>query len=386
MSDSKQFTYWPYNGGVYSGDEAGVDLTRFDPAASKLGYLNYDASTKKHSIKYGAKTRRALLAAKAKKAKTRMALIAAIGDTSIDHINAFTLLRELVGTPAEMYFLEMIPKTINVPNLNARIPERDTFKAQLGVKPLQELDFTQVKYGEDHFDLTYNATPFFHPSEDRLKGIIDPMNIDLQESQRALREARNVLTLFELTTLTDTDVLANDWDAKTSDVSDFNPKKDIMEAIQNHWKANQSRIDSWAVNPVDYQRYEGNDFVKGYQAGLDVVNNGVTPVRGIPGLTAYLDPMVPLGTVYFIDSQALLKGVGPLQTEQWRRPENNMDLGVIRDYVEILLMNPARYGFKSDLTLTASGDTAETEPATLEAAKAIIGSPTTVANPPVIST
>ena len=48
-------------------------------------------------------------------------------------------------------------------------------------------------------------------------------------------------------------------------------------------------------------------------------------------------------------------------------------------------MNPARYGFKSDLDLTTSGDTPGTEPATIEAAKAIIGSPTVVANPPVIS-
>ena len=102
-------------------------------------------------------------------------------------------------------------------------------------------------------------------------------------------------------------------------------------------------------------------------------------------MTAYLDPMVPLGTVYFIDSQALLKGVGPMQTEQWRRPENNADMGIVRDYIQVIMMNPSRYGFKSDLTLTASGDSATTEPTTLEAVKALIGTPTTVANPPTIS-
>jgi len=377
---SKTYTYWPKNGAVYAGEGAeNFDLSRFDDQQSKIGHINYDASTKKHTIKYGLQAKRALMAMK------QGGRSAAVGDNSIDHINAFPLLRELVGTPAENYFLENMCRTINVPSLTARIPERDAFKAQLGVKPLQEVDFTNVKYGEDHFNLTYNGTPFFHPTEDRLKGVIDPMNIDLQESQRALREARNVLTLFALTGLTDTNVLANDWDAKTADVSDFNPKKDIMTAMQNHWKTNQSRIDSWAVNPVDFQRYEANDFVKGYQPGLDVINSGVTPVRGIPGLTAYVDPMVPLGTVYFIDSQALLKGVGPLQTEQWREPKNNSDLGIVRDYVQILLMNPARYGFKSDLTLTASGDTAETEPATLEAARELIGNPTVAANPPTIS-
>lgn len=377
---SKVFTYWPKNGAVYAGEGAEfMDLKQFDGSHNKLGHIRYDASTKKHTIKYGAKTKQALIALKNK------TYSAAIGDTSIDHINAFPLLREMVGTPAEVYFLEEMTRTINVPSLNARIPERDAFKAQLGVKPLQEVDFTQVKYGEDHFDLTYNATPFFHASEDRLRGVIDPMNIDMEESRRALREARNVITLFALTALTDTDVLTGDWDAKTSGANTVNPKKEIQAAINNHWVANQSRIDSIAINPIDYQRYEGNDFVKGFQPGLDVVMSGVVPMRGIPGLTAYLDPMIPLGRVYCVDSQAFLKGVGPLQTEQWREPKNNADLGIVRDYVQVLLMNPARYGFKSDLTLTASGDSAGTEPATLEAAKAIIGDPTTIANPPTIS-
>jgi len=383
LSEHKVFTYWPKNGAVYSGVGAEhMDLKQFDGSHQKLGHIRYDASTKKYNIRYGAKTKQTLVAMKNK------TFNAAVGDTSIDHINAFPLLREMVGTPAEVYHLEDMTRTINVPSLNARIPERDAFKAQLGVKPLQEVDFTQVKYGEDHFDLTYNATPFFHPSEDRLKSVIDPMNIDMEESRRALKEARNVLALFALTALTDTDALGtNDWSVvNAGGRNTVNPKKDIQKAINDHWVANQSRIDKVAINPIDYQRYEANDNVKGFQPGLDVVMDGVTPVRGIPGLTAYLDPMIPLGRLYFVDSQAFLKGVGPLQTEQWRKPENNADLGIVRDYVQMLLMNPSRYGFKADIDVnTTDGDTAGTEPATLEAAKAIIGSPTTVANPPTIS-
>ena len=358
-----------------------MNLNRPDGSHNKLGHLRYDASTKKHKISYGAKVKRALVAIKNKSYN------AAIGDSSIDHINAFPLLREMVGKPAEVYFLEDMTRTINVPSLDARIPERDAFKAQLDVKPLQEVDFTGVKYGEDHFRLTYNATPFFHAAEDRMRGVVDPMNIDMEESRRALKEARNVLTLFALTGLTDTDALGGgDWSVKSGGANTVNPKKDIVAAITAHWKANQSRIDKVAINPVDYQRYEGNDNVKGFQPGLDVVMSGIAPMRGIPGLTAYLDPMVPLGRLYFIDSQALLKGVGPIQTEQWREPRNNAELGIVRDYVQVLLMNPARYGFKADIDVnTTDGETADTEPATLEAAKAIIGSPTVIANPPTIN-
>ena len=382
MSEHKVYTYWPKNGAVYSGIGAeNMDLSGSDRFTKNLGHISYDASTKKHNIRYGAKTKQALVALK------NRTYSAAVGDSSIDHINAFPLLREMVGKPAEVYFLEEMTRTINVPSLNARISERDAFKAQLGVKPLQEVDFDQVSYGEDHFELYYNATPFFHASEDRLRGVIDPMNIDMEESRRALKEARNVLTLFALTALTDTDALGtNDWSVKASGANTVNPKKDIQKAITDHWVANQSRIDKVAINPIDYQRYEANDNVKGFQPGLDVEMSGVTPIRGIPGLTAYLDPMVPLGRLYFVDSQAFLKGVGPLQTEQWRKPENNADLGIVRDYVQVLLMNPGRYGFKADIDVnTTDGDTAGTEPATLEAARAIIGSPTVIANPPTIS-
>ena len=381
MSEHKVYTYWPKNGAVYSGVGAEhMDISSYDGGYQKLGHIRYDAATKRHKINYGMSAKRTLLALKNKSYR------ASVGDSSIDHINAFPLLREMVGTPAEVYFLEEMTRTVNVPSLNARIPERDAFKAQLGVEPLQEVDFTQVKYGEDHFDLKYNATPFFHASEDRLHGVIDPMNIDMEESRRALKEARNVLTLFALTALTDTDALGTkDWDIKGNGGSTVNPKMDIQKAITDHWVANQSRIDKVAINPVDYERYQGNDFVKGYQAGLDVQNSGVVPLRGIPNLTAYVDPMVPLGRLYFVDSQALLKGVGPLQTEQWRKPENNADLGVVRDYVQVLLMNPARYGFKADIDVnTTAGHTAGTEPATLAAAKALIGSPVTVSNPPTI--
>ena len=188
MSEHKVYTYWPKNGAVYSGLGAeNLDLSRFDGSHNKLGHIRYDASTKKHKISYGNKTKQALVAMKNK------TYTAAIGDTSIDHINAFPLLREMVGTPAETYFLEEMTRTINVPSLNARIPERDAFKAQLNVNPLQEVDFTNVKYGEDHFDLKYNGTPFFHASEDRLHGVVDPMNIDMEESRRALKEEETLL-------------------------------------------------------------------------------------------------------------------------------------------------------------------------------------------------
>ena len=371
---NKIFTYWPKNGAVYEG--AGIensDLSRYDPSYAKLGHIPYSASEKKYNIKYGAKTKQALVALKNKSRS------AALNESSIDHINAFPLLREMVGTPDEWFALEAMTRTINVPSLTARIPERDAFKAQLGVKPLEELDFSQVKYGEDHFDLTYNGAPFFHPSEDRLKGVIDPMNVDLSESQRALREARDGLALLELTKLSSGTALS-DMESATAGKHDNNPRLEIVGLIRDHFKTTQTRINWTAWNPVDLQRYESNDAVKGFEPGREANIAGVVPLRGIPGVMAAVDPLVPLGRVYFVSNDAFLKGVGPLQTEQWRRPENNADLGVVRDYVQFLLMNPSRYGFKSVIT----GVTAEAEPTDINDIRTLLGNTSVAVNTPTI--
>ena len=374
MSDTIRHTYWAKNGAVYSGDQTNINLDSYDPTHAKLGSIRKVGDS--YKARMNPKLTRQLYA--------HRKFNAAINESSIDHINAFPLLQELVGTPAGTHYIEEAARTINVPSLNARIPERDAFKPQIGVRPLQEVDFTQVKYGEDHFDLKYNAAPFFHPSEDRLRGTIDPMNIDMQESQRALKEGREILALFELTKLTDSTVDISDMEAVTGGASDNNPKTQITKIIRDHWKDNQSILNWTFWNPVDYQRYESNSYVHAFQPGKDVSAGGVQPFTGIPGLMAVIDPLIPLGNVYFVDNQAFLKGVGPLQTEQWRKPENNADLGIARDYVQFLMMNPSRYGLRTQIDLTTSADTVETQPATLEATKALLATPTTVANPPTI--
>jgi len=374
MSDSVMHTYWAKNGAVYSGDQTNINLDSYDPSHAKLG------SIKKVEGSYKARMNATL----SRQLYANRKYNAAINESSIDHINAFPLLKELVGTPAGTHFIEEAARTINVPSLNARIPERDAFKPQIGVQPLQEVDFTNVKYGEDHFDLKYNAAPFFHPTEDRLRGTIDPMNIDMVESQRALKEGREILALYELTKLTDSTVDIVDMEAVTAGKSDNNPKTQITKIVRDHWKANQSILNWTFWNPVDYQRYESNDYVHAFQPGKDVSAGGVQPFTGIPGLMAVIDPLIPLGNVYFVDNQAFLKGVGPLQTEQWRRPENNADLGIARDYVQFLMMNPSRYGLRTQIDLTTSADSVETQPATLEATKALLATPTTVSNPPTI--
>jgi hypothetical protein len=386
MADSKIYTYWAYNGSLYHGDESRANFEVYDNQAAKLGSIAYDATSKKYNThSLSGKVRSAALTAKSLKGKPKQVLQAAIGDTSIDHINAFTLTNNLIGTPDEWYSLEQMTRTMNVSSLNQRIPERDAFKAQLEVQPLQDLDFTNVKYGEDHFDLKYNAAPIFHPTEDRMKGIIDPLNVDLTESQRALREARDGLALLELTKLTAGSGLSDMEEKNTGGSHVANPKREIVGKIRAHWKSTQSRINWTAWNPVDFERYESNSHIENGDIKHDAAMGGVVPLPKIPGVMAAVDPLVPLGTVYFVSSDAFLKGVGPLQTEQWRRPESNSDYGVVRDYVQFLLMNPARYGFKEVIDLTTSGDTAEPEPSDIDDVRALVGSPTVAVNPPKIS-
>ena len=383
---SKVYTYWPKNGAIYHGTGMeDIDLSRHDPGYAKLGKLSYDASKKKYGIAYGAKTKQALIAYNAKKKGQSSVYQAALNDSSIDHINSFTLMREMVGTPAELNAITFATRQINVSSLTTRIPERDAFKAKIGIGPLEEVDFGNVRYGEDHFDLKYNGTPFFHPTEDRMKGVIDPINVDLEESQRALREAREGLALFELTKLTAGSGLSDMEEKNTGGSHVANPKREIVSKIRSHWKATQSRI-NWTIwNSVDFERYESNSHISNNDVKSDAQVFGVVPLPKVPGVMAAVSPIVPLGTVYFVDRQAFLRGEGPTQTEQWRRPENNADLGIVRDYVQFLLMNPARYGFKESIDLTTSGDTAEAEPTSIDDIRNLVGNPDVAVNPPKIS-
>ena len=77
-------------------------------------------------------------------------------------------------------------------------------------------------------------------------------------------------------------------------------------------------------------------------------------MRGIPNVTAYLDRGVPRGLMYAGDSQSMLKGVGPFETEFWKEYTRDAHAFLTRDYVQFLIPNPGRFGIKIQIDGTGS--------------------------------
>ena len=418
MSDSNLiYTYSPYTGGVYKGNLADENFSKsYYFVANKIAKIKSQKTmvnlpkiaslksetipieTLKHSVEFSAALRDTLKSYAARKEMeeavwkdgySTSAMIAAkqldyqhaaaIESDSISHIQLVPLIRDLIGKPPELYFLEMLYRTIPVSKLEARIPEQDARKAQLQLEPFEELELDKVRFAEEKFNLKHNDTPMLFASENRIRAEIDPMAIDVEESQRALREARNAMALLELTKLdgnvggTPTFQLS---DPTADNATGFpragnNPKEELTEFFLTHYKDKRSRIRATAWNPVDYQLYESNFYVHGFAPGRDVAASGVVQLAGIPDVTAVLDPLIPRGIIYAIDTQAALKGEGPFVTEFWREYKRNADAGVIRDYVQFLIPNPKRYGMKIQIENVTLG----TEPQTLEDIEDLIGAP-----------
>jgi hypothetical protein len=377
------WTFSRFDGGVYTGDHADADFERAKPRNDFVASLK-PKETKKTSFgnpyktyqisKFNASVTKALQAIKAKKEGRFDASLfeAAINSTNISHITVIPMIREMLGIPDNEFFLENAFRSVPVPQLKARIPERDTFRPQLSLDRLEELDFANLKFGEANFDLKHNDAPIMVPTEDRMTANFDPYTMGLDEASRSLKEARNALALWELTKLSTNASTVADITAVSSGLSLNNPKKDLANIFNTFYQANRARINITCWNPVDYQLYEANTWVHGYAPGKDVTDYGMVQLAGFPDVLAIIDSMVPRGFVYAVNAFASLKGEGPLQTETWREQRRNADLGVVRDYVQFMIPNKARYGTKISL----AGITPGTEPQTLADVRKLVAVPT----------
>ena len=277
-------------------------------------------------------------------------------------ITLVPLMREVITNPAELYFAEGAFRSLNIPTLQARIPERDAFKAQLQLEPGEEEDFTRVKYGDERFDIKPNVVPLMQFQESRIRATIDPMMIDMGQARTALREARELMAIIEV------QGKLNATDGNREDISDYTlnstsgfprsanaPHVEFLGIIQNHYHDNRVLLDTIFINAVDMSEYLTN----WYRATVnpsEVKGWGIMPFPGIPGLRAVVSPFIARGYAWLVSSKALLKGEGPFMEEMWREPGRRADLGHLVDYVQFLLVTPKRYGVRLDLK-TVDGTT-----------------------------
>lgn len=295
------------------------------------------------------------------------------GDSATGKVSPITqipFIQDVLGVPNEQYFISELFTKVALPQLHAEIPETDWMAPLLQLRPTQKLDFTELDFDSHFFDAKRNEVPYVLPREYRYRATIDPLNLYSDAAARALREAREALALLALSGLTaGTDTLNPTTESTAGFPAGLNNIKAQWEGLfADHWKNYRVLIDSCVINPVDFVNYESNFFTKGFAPYSDVEIWGLVNLPGFkrPIRTA-ISPFCPQNQIYFFNSRYAFLGEGPQITETWPKPEINSDAGTWRDYVDEVIFNPLRAGFKTKIASSSP-----TEITTLKAARDLV--------------
>jgi hypothetical protein len=298
-----------------------------------------------------------------KQQSAAIAPVQGIGQDAIDPLRIIEIITRVRGLRPNVYVAEIGFFTHNVNKLDARTPEQDTRNGQVQMRPLEKVDFDKLKYSEGRFSLKKNTFPTLIASETMKRSDFNIQQLNMADAMVGHARMRNGQALQALATLSGAvggspTFEINDPEATgTSAIphGEFNVKKELLAILQGHLDTNESILDGIWVNPIDYARWLSNYDVGGFNnANDDVTVSGVLPMKGIPNVTAYLDRAVPRGLIYAGNSQSLLKGVGPFETEFWKEYTRDANAFLTRDYVQFIIPNPGRYGIKIQIDGTGS--------------------------------
>lgn len=416
MKHGDKVTYSPYTGGIYFGNDSLAEVDFSNPmeliGSKKLADLKvtgskqlkgsitegqegfyqhtefkkiFTAVSKSHmQVKSQAKELIATIQAEGMTPKGYMAAmqlerlkqqsaaqspIQGIGQDAIDPLRVIEIITKVRGLRPNVYVAELGFFTHNVNKLDARTPEQDTRNGQVQMRPLEKVDFDKLKFSEDRFSLKKNTFPTLLASETLKRSDFNVQQLNMADAMVGHARMRNGQAMQALSGLSGK-VMEGDISMATHSISDpeatgtsaiphgaFNVKKQLLEILQGHLDDNESIIDKIWINPIDYARWLSNYDVGGFRNANDDVNvSGVVPMRGIPNVTAYLDRAVPRGLMYAGDSQSMLKGVGPFETEFWKEYTRDAHAFLTRDYVQFLIPNPGRYGIKIQIDAPMATD------------------------------
>lgn len=370
LADLKVVETKPFKGSVLSGSEGFYTHTTYKKlfTAVSKSHLQSKVAVKEliATIQAEGLTPKGYMAAmKLEQMKQQSAAIApvqGIGQDAIDPLRVIEIITRVRGLRPNVYVAENGFFTHNVNKLDARTPEQDTRNGQVQMRPLEKVDFDKLKYSEGRFSLKKNTFPTLIASETMKRSDFNIQQLNMADAMVGHARMRNGQALQALSTLSGAVGGAptfeiNDPEATgTSAIphGEFNVKKELLAILQGHLDSNESILDAIWINPIDYARWLSNYDVGGFNnANDDVTVSGVLPMRGIPNVTAYLDRAVPRGLMYAGDSQSLLKGVGPFETEFWKEYTRDANAFLTRDYVQFIIPNPGRYGIKIQIDGTA---------------------------------
>lgn len=294
-------------------------------------------------------------------------------------------IRNILGMTFNAYYTQLLFKNIPLPNLHAEIPEEDYTVANAQMEETQYVDLTRPNFDHHFFLAKRNESAFLIPREYRMRATLDPYARYVEKAGLALRRMREALAFLALSKLPK----GADSFAEITDSEFPDPQADITsgfpaaannaplayeEAFADFWAKTLGVINSIVMHPKDFYGYETNFFAQGFKPYPKVSEWGLVQ---FPGSTVErrvaISPYCPKGIVYCFNNEFAFLGEGPMVSESWAKPEANSDAAAYRDYMQMIIQNPKRAGFKC--TIDGSADNFDGEITTLAKARELVTPP-----------
>ena len=342
MNSDQFLTYWPGSRNFYEGKH-----TERDPGSDSAHLI---ASMTKSDDIWKAELKSPELIKSAKQIKSATAVA---NDANLEHLQVIRLHEEIQGAPQQPFYLEQAATVRNVDMLESRESWRSIGDSVQRKNRMEQVKEKVTKYTEIKYDVTKLAGKTWTPIEDKMRTIVNPETIDLQNLDWEFSYARNAelkAVIEGITARNAEGTAAANGTALgniSTDPASFHSTKNVATALSTAIKTFRTRnrvpIDVAIFDVAGYDRWVSNTWTGSKTGPMngDVAhypNGGVTQLAGFPGITAIIEP--ELGDnekIYLLNkANALRIAQGPTLYRRYYDEERDAESVKILDFVQFL--------------------------------------------------
>jgi hypothetical protein len=227
----------------------------------------------------------------------------------ITDVEAYTVLRELLGLARVQYNLRELCKVVRIPHLTADIRTATTYSGSEKVPELVEADIKSHTYSKASFDLWKNVVHLAVSLEAKLKSDIDVMGLQISDAAKELARMENsqIATIIEAGATSGTGYV---WDDKSNGISDHDPVFDILTAEDTIFGYGYDP-NKLAMNHTQYIHLVTNTHITSLLERGTIVKTGILPA--VAGYPLLIDNGITADHVYLVakGAPASILGEGP---------------------------------------------------------------------------
>jgi len=227
----------------------------------------------------------------------------------ITNVQAYTVIRELLGLARVQYNLRELCKVVRMPHLTADIRTATTYSGSEKVPELVEADIKSHTYSKASFSLWKNVVHLAVSLEAKLKSDIDVMGLQIADAAKEMARMENaqIATAIEAN---GTAYNGNNWSTKSNGISTYDPVTDILgaEDVIFGYGYEPNKL---AMNHTQYTYLVTNTHITSLLERGTIVQTGILPA--VAGYSLSIDNGISASTVYLVakGAPAIILGEGP---------------------------------------------------------------------------